>query len=540
MNEILTQNKKDNYFTGHFSNRLVFFVLEIIIFIAGYWQIKNLGLYGDDWGASTFLFHSDMNEAVKEWWQYGSGEISNFRMLAVMIPVLWFYAFKLFGLIGISFLNFVVYLSLSYFLFLLLKQKISNSGTLFGALLFALYPTNNAYLWQVTMSYAIALLAVFAACLFFSKQKWFLSLIFLLISIFINEGVFFIFFISLLPSREEGFSWPILKQKGMKWLVIVLGIVIIYVFFRVTFELKGITGGNRTVSVLHNFNLAAYIFQFVKSYGVVLLISFSAAVWKIYFSFKIWHLAVGVAVFLLSFVLLNFSKTEWNQIKNRESLIVMLMGLMLIIAGRYYGFYYVPSINVLNLDTRYYFAASVGGAVFFAGFFEYLQQKLKYQKLIIILACTMFGMLAIFRFEVQKDYADSFKEAKNLWKQLVYSAPAVPENSLVVVNIPDKILGKPVGLFEAAGDLRITTRKMYNKRVDFVSSPFIQHLKIDERLVCLDSAPIYNSECFNKDKVYIFEWKNNQLGQVAGTALQAESGGVVQKIPDNFRRGILK
>ncbi|MBL8030451.1 MAG: hypothetical protein JNN11_04355 [Candidatus Doudnabacteria bacterium] len=495
-------------------------VLGVIIFFTGYAKARSIGLYGDDWGAATFLFEDNVRDAVKDWWHFGSGEISNFRMLDSVLPILWFYAFRLGGMLGVVLVSFFIYWGLAVLLFKILTKSLSVRTAFFGSLLFALYPTNNAYLWHVTLSYSVALLLVFWAVLLFKQSSYKKSLAVLLASILVNEGVFFIYFLAMLPNVGENVTRNSLWANLKKWLFIVFGILVVYVAARVGAEVTGITGGNRAVSVLGSFNLFAYIAQFIKSFAVVLVIGFAGIFWKIYNAFSSSHIWAGVLTSVLAFVSLRYLKViELNNLNEksdrRVALFAVLIGLMLIVAGRYYGFYYVPSINILNLDSRYYFAASVGGAVFFAGVFEHLQARyFMLHKLWLIIMCVTLGLCGLMRFEVQKDYADATIEAGSFWKSLHPVVLGAPENSFLYVQIPERVLGRPVGLFEASGDLRNLLPKMYDSGVRGVTSAYVQKVVYEEDRVCLNSSPFYFNTCFQNKDFYSFEWKDGELRQL--------------------------
>lgn len=513
----------------------IFLALGIIIFVTGYWHLGSLGIYGDDWGASTYVFQPNITRAVSDWWRAGAGEVANFRLLDSVLPVFWYGVFQLFGLKGIIVFNFLCFFVLSWLFYLILKQHVSWITAFLAAVIFSLYPTNNAYLWQVTLSYTLSLICVFSAVLLFYKQRLGWTLFFLLAAIFINEGTFFIFSLALLFPGTQKISE--FKPILIKWLKIVIPLTLIYGFTRIGLEMVGLTGGNRAVSILHNFNLASYIFQFFKAEAVVLLISWALAAWKLYYYFNVNYIFIGVLAAVISFFgLLQIQKNSIEQKSFTRPLLLILAGLILICAGRYYGFYYVPSINSLNLDCRYYFAASVGGAVVFAGLFEFLLKKYTRARLaLFIVAALLVGYLVSFRIAVQNDYAVAWNESKKIWKELLLVLPHVPENSFLYVEIPGKKLGKPVTEFEAVGDLRVTLGLLGRNDILAVTSPFVTNLSLSGTEACVTSPPFYSNRCFPKDKAMGLVWRDRKFDNLFG-AFSLDVRGLV--VPESFYKVI--
>ncbi len=515
-----------------YAGKLVFLSLALIIFISGYLHLKSMGLYGDDWGASTYVFQPNIGGAVKEWWNAGSGEIGNFRFLAVIIPILWYILFAIFGQIGPVILNFLVFTLLAYLFFKILQNHVSTTAAFFGAVLFALYPTNNAYFWQVTLSYDLAMLAVFSAIIFYYKNKIWQTILLLIISLLLNEAVFFVFALALLPPKTLEFL-P-LKNNFKSWLKVVLPILIIYALVRVGVEAFGLIGDSRAVNSLHSFQLFSYLKQFVTGQAVVLIISYGLMLWKLRHSFMPVDIIIGLLCGSLVFwqLIINKGTEAVNSIGSKINYLLIL-GIILIFAGRYYGFYYVPSINVLNLDSRYYFAASVGGALFFTAIFQWLMIKVK-PNVIIGLASGLIIFLGMLRWEVQRDYVTAYQSSSLIWQQILSQVKSPADDLFLVIDIPQRTLGNPVGLFEAMGDLRVLAPRLYDSSIVAVSTPYIQNLNKKDDNWCLNSSPFYLNKCFSSKNTVQMNWKNNQLILVNGDLNLLNSGTKPAHIPINF------
>ena len=525
-----------NFWLNHKSGLIVFIALAAVIFVAGYWHANSIGLYSDDWGASTYLFQHTLGQAVVDWWHHGSGDVTLFRFLVVATPILWYWAFGLFGSTGVVLLNYVCFVGLAFLFFLLLKKHVSLPVAFAGALLFALYPCNNAYLWQVTMSYTLALLAMFGALLCYYRGRYFWSVLLLVASVFLNEAVLFLFVLALLPPGSV--SWPQIKVQVKTWLKLMIPVLVLYVGIRLVSESLGITGGDRTVYVLQHFQLIPYLRQFITGEAVVLVIAYAAIVWKILHAFSWSSVLVGLFTAFVAWWTIRGQLTSGGQERAlTRTLYLVLAGAILICAGRYYGFYYIPSFNVLNLDTRYYFAASVGGAVLYAGVLQWLLERFGRRVFIVLFSITIL-VLSMARWEVQQDYAAGFRESSRVWQQLLAKVAAPAAGTFIVVDIPDRELGKPVGLLESLGDLRDLMPKLYNGDVAAASSPYIQNLTISGNQTCVDSTPLYNHACFPSANFVYLRWENSQLTLAQGNPALLTEGPDVQSVPKNFLKAL--
>lgn len=493
---------------------LVFFSLAAIIFITCFIRFQSFGLYGDDWGAGTYLFKSTTVDALQGWIEW-KGEIGNFRPLAILLPLFWYGGYYFFGLAGVFLVIWTVYIILSFFFYQILRTRMSGIAAYGAALIFALYPTNNFYLWQVTMTYPVGLIFIFLAVWFFWKDKKVISLFFLLCGALVNEATFFIFLLALLP--KEKFSWQTFRAAIFRWTQPFGGALVIYSVARIIAERTGVITGGRLAHAAHVFNIWDYIAQFIKAIVVVLMSSWAFIFWKIIHNFRISHLLFGVITVIIVYCMWKLFEGERHE-STLPYWYILIMGVVLICAGRYYGFYYIPSLNVLNLDSRYYFASSVGGAVFIAGLIEVLRSKGVYiQRAGLVVCAIVLLFLAVAKYEIQRDYVVAWQEAKAIWRELLYRVPALKEGEAVIITIPPHTLGKLVVANEAVGDLRQFVPQVYGAgSLGFLSTQ-IQASRREGVRTCIDSSPFYTGLCIPTDHVYYFAWDGRNLlpfGQV--------------------------
>jgi hypothetical protein len=505
-------------------------MLAGVFFLACFLHFRSFGVYGDDWSAGTYLYHNSLGAALREWWAMGSGEIANFRPLAIILPIMWYFVFQFAGLAGVALVIYILYLSLGWLLYKLLKRSLSPLVALVASLLFLVYPTNNFYLWQVTSTYPLSLIFLFCGVNFFYRKNYWLVFCFLLLSLLVNEGVFFLFFIALLPTQKLA-NLKELVAPFSRWLAVTLPAVVLYGILRVVLEAKGIISGGRAVEVLGHFQLVAYAGQFVKSYLVVLVSSWGFVGWKLLYFARPADFLIGSAVAAIS-VPVFWRMAKFNNPAGAGKIpvwYIMVMGLALIIAGRYYGFYYVPSINVLNLDSRYYFAASLGGAVFFAGVLEYLIRRFSFKRGMVVILLVLalgFGTLAAFKSSVQRDYTVSWSQAKAVWRSLLSSVPSLQPGQVIILNTPPVVLGELVGLNQGLGDLHLLIPRIYDSAATGYVNSSITAMTFPKNLVCI-TTPLEHF-CSSKDNVLFFD--------ISGTRVVPEknyyfSPGVVQHIP---------
>jgi hypothetical protein len=427
----------------------------------------------------------------------------------------------------------------------LARKFIGAHSAIILALLFSLYPTNNFYLWQVTMNYQLGMLLMLLSIFFFWKNRYFYSLILFIVSLLVNEATAMLFVLAILPVVIHSFSSELqsgimpkvrslLKQKATQiWLWLFFGIIFVYGISRIIAEKTGLINGGRLVSVLGHFSLILYLKQFVTGEITVILLSWAVAGWKILYYTNVSSILIGVIVALLVLVFLRFC-TE-RPLGSFKPLYLVLLGIILIIAGRYYGFYYIPSINVLNLDSRYYFSASLGGAMVITGLLEWLRLRYLNFMSYLIIVCLMFGFLGMFKFQVQTDYSNSWTAAKKIWQTIFAEIPALPAGSLVYVDVPGNNLGKLVGAFQGMGDLRILIPYFYGNGASGISTPYIQNMKQNVGELCFDSAPFYKNQCYSQNLILTFKWQNGELVQTSGN-LSITKNGSKPKIPDGVKR----
>jgi len=523
-----------DFFKSHKIDLTLCAVLCAVLAFVGYSYFRHFGIYGDDWGASTYLYQNNLRSAVSMWWHAGSGEIENFRLLAVIIPIIWYGAFHLFGFFGVILINFLLYAGLAILFYFILKQHLSRSAAFLGALLFAIFPTNNAYLWQVTISYALALLAVFGAILLFNKNKFWQSALILACGLLINEAVFFVFFLSVLAPQTQKLSWAGFKPRFKKWLQIVAPMIISYIIFRLALEITGITGGNRATNALHQLHLVAYAMQFAYAIAIDLVIAWGVSLWKILHYHQAIDFAVGVAAALAAWF---FSRKLSRSSENiSKPLYVIVLGLILICAGRYYGFYYVPSVNVLNLDSRYYFASSVGAAMCFAGLLQWAWDFFAGWKKYIptVLLCLMVFVAAMSRFEVERDYARAWQNAQKFWQTFLAAIPSLPDKSVLIVNVPARSVDQPVGVSEAMGDLRSLVPLFYGKDELGAGTLGMQSIDVGQSQVCFTSSPFFFDYCVDNARVTGLVWDGGRLIRTYGR--WPLSGPNKASLPPNIKK----
>lgn len=481
-------------------------MLAGVFFLVSFLHFRSFGVYGDDWSAGTYLYHNSVSAALWEWWAQWGGEIANFRPLAAILPLIWFVVYQYLGLAGVFLVIYGLYVFAGWLLYKLLKKSLSPLVALTASMLFLVYPTNNFYLWQVTATYPLSLIFLFGAAHFFKSKRYLFVFCSLLASLLTNEGAFFLFFIAMLPTQKLA-NWKEFFAPLYGWLAVTLPAVLLYGIVRVILETKGLIAGGRAVGVLGHLNAISYLSQFVKSYLVVLVTSWGFAAWKILHFFRWPDLVIGLTAATVStWVFWKISKLKSKEEAGSiPAWYIMAMGLVLIIAGRYYGFYYVPSINVLNLDSRYYFAASLGGALFFAGLLEYLIQRWRSKQgaIIILLALSLiFGFLAVFKSSVQRDYEASWVQAKAIMRSFLSAVPSLQPGQVVILNTPPVVLGELVGPMQVLNALHLLVPRIYNPAARGYISANISGLSFQEKQICITAIPDYF--CVPKDKVLFF------------------------------------
>ena len=505
----MQSNAIKNFFKRilHSPDFLALIMLAGVFFLVCFLHIKSFGVYGDDWSAGTYLYNNSAMAALWEWWVHWGGEVANFRPLAAILPLMWYFVFKYWSLTGIFLLIYGLYLAAGWLLYAFLKKSLSPLVAVAASLLFLVYPTNNFYLWQVTATYPLSLIFLFSAIHLFYKKRYGWVFCLLLFSLLVNEGVFFLFFLALLPDHKLA-DWKELAAAFLNWISVTLSAVVLYAILRITLEAKGIIVGGRAVGVLGHLHIFSYLAQFVQSYLVVLLTSWCFAAWKILFFGRAADFVIGIIVAAISaWVFLSLNRIAAPaRVDKIPAWYVMVMGLLLIIAGRYYGFYYVPSINTLSLDSRYYFAASLGGAVFFAGLLELLIQRWRSKQagvIILLVLSLTFGFLAVFKASVQRDYQASWRQAKAIWLNLFKAVPNLQPGQVVILQTPPVVLGELVYWPQALGDLRLIIPRIYNPAARAYASGNISGMSFQQSQICFTAPPEYF--CVPKDKVLFFK-----------------------------------
>jgi len=519
---------------------LIFFSLTAICFAANFLRLRSFGVYGDDWSAGTYLYNNSFLGAVKQWiiWP---GELANFRPLAIILPILWYWAYALFKIAGV-YLVIGGFYSVMFFLgYKVLSQRVSVFTAYLASVVFILYPTNNFFVWQVATTYPMGLILVFAAVLNYWKQRRAAAFVLLLCSALANEGLLFLFALALLP--KEKITWSELKRDIWPWAKFMSGLVLLYTMVRAGFELSGFTRGSRLVEAAHTFNIVSYLTQFFKAIFVELLLSWGFAGWKILHAFSFSHLAVAIVIIAIAF------GTVWLLMRKGETAVpsplpywyLLIAGLVLICAGRYYGFFYVPSINVLNLDSRYYFASSVGSFVFVAGIIEMsLRQKFfKWKYLSAGILCLAIFFLALFKYEIQLDGVNAWTGSKNLLGQMFTQIPALHKGEAVIINMPARVLGDVVETSQAVPDLRLFFPIVYGPGTSGFLSAYIQSQSNTSAGLCLNLTSVAANYCINKADLYIFTW-NGQSLIPHGNSPSLQNRPTAQNIPNYLKLELAK
>ncbi|MBI5530069.1 MAG: hypothetical protein HY918_01035 [Candidatus Doudnabacteria bacterium] len=535
-------NKKIKLF--FLSDLGIFIMLSLVVFIANFLYFKNFGIYGDDWDAGIYLRFNGLREGVHYWWSVWAGEINNFRPIAVILPIVWFYFFKFFGLPGVHFSIFLIHATAAFLIYKYFSGYAEKYIAFLGALFFALYPTNNAYLWQVATTYVLSLCFVLLSVLSYQKKYKFLAAFLFLFSVLVNEATAMLFVLALIPKHTVSRAEFIKQFKEFAYFFI--PILALYIAVRVGFEHTGLIVGGRTKGLLNNFKFSVYLFQFIQAFAVVFFTSWGLAGWKIIQNFKdlnwlTW--LVGIAIF--AFIRASF-ETELFKDKNQESLranylYFLIGGFVLIFAGRYYGFYFQPSINTLNLDSRYYYAASLAGPVFLVGLLIYAKANFsKFWPNIVTLVAIILGILGIFKISVQRDYANAWLASKEFWRQEIKAFPALRENELVVVYVPKRKLGQLVGVGEAIGDLRKLFPFVYGPTVNGVTTFLTQSIDQTPESFCINSHPFWINRCFQKNNVEVLTFEDNKLVLRKKANPSPDSRSFEQNLPEALKNIILK
>ncbi len=515
-------------------NSLVFFSLALVTFIALFIRFRGFGMYGDDWGAGSYLLQHSTADAIKGWINW-RGEIDNFRYFAIIVPALWYFSYHLLGLPGVFLSMAAIYVALYFCAYKILSQRVSPLAAYLATVIFILYPTNNFYLWQVTTTYPLALVFVFLAVWYYWKKNWAAAFLLLTCSAMINEAVLFIFVFALIPDKPVNFKEILVMF--WRWLKLTFSLVIIYGATRAAFEYFGFIHTPRLSYSAHNLNLISYAAQFFKATAAVLGTSWAFVAWKILHNFHPSQMAIGLVVIAI------FVETLWLMRSKSQAWAwpiipywyLFVAGVVLIFAGRYYGFYYVPSVNILNLDSRYYFASSVGGLVFFAGLIEFfLQEKFgKFKNWLLAFLCILVGVLSVFKYEVQTDYVVAWQDAKSLWKQVLAEAPSLSRGEVLVVDLPAHPLGTLVDIGQSLGDFRLFVPKIYGPDTTGFGTNIILGVKKTPTSICINSGAVLSNYCTQPSKVYFFQWHDSTLLPV-GDSKNLQARQVNQNVPEEM------
>ena len=485
--------------------------IAIILFLAGFNKIGHFGVYSDDWIGGTYITAQNALDAAKQW-LIPSGEMSNFRPLAVIESLFWYFGYISFGLFGVFFTIYLIQLLATILIYIVFKRLIGNTNAFFGALLFILFPTQSFYLWQVTSTYFLALSFILLAVITWQKKARWWSVLLLLISLLINESVFGLFILAIIPSKWEG--WKVWFEKSRSWFLTVIPVTFIYATTRIIYENYWLVQGGRIVGSFGHFNFFQYIIQFFKAASLDLILAIPIAGWKILYNFNTinWsYVAIVAFVVSIFFYLIDKKslKTEEFNVKY-----IILVGFILLFAGRYYGFYYIPSINILNLDSRHYFASSIGAAMIITAIISWLASKnLKWYRFTTIFTTLLIIYLCIFKISLQTDYVQAWSEAKKLLPEVIENTKYLGDSEAIVINLPPKQLGKIVDVGVGIGDLRITIPKLYGQGHYGISSNYIQQIIHKNQQTCFNSMPIYI--CFPSDHVTWFEWDGFSLKRLS-------------------------
>ena len=516
MNLISSASLKEKIKNFISTDYAVLILIAGITFFACFYYFKSFGIYGDDWDAGTYWRFNSLNQGLHYWWSVWAGEVNNFRPLAAALPIMWFYSFKMFGLPGVFLSIYLVHALLGFLIYKFFSKITEKDISILGALFFVLYPTNNAYLWQVATSYVLSLCFIMGAVLAYKAEKRkLIAIILLFISLLINEAPIMLFFMVLIPEQKISLKefWESLK----KFLLFFLPIVFVYAFARISAEHANLIVGGRTKNLVGSFHLFAYIFQFLQAVFVVTCMSWVLAVWKMVKDFHAigygaWLIA-GLEFFIIRAIIFNksFLANTKEKIEN-NFFYFFIAGLLLIIAGRYYGFYFQPSINTLNLDSRYYYAASFGGVVMLVGVMLFFKTRFpQYWKYTLTFFISLIAFLSVFKHSVQLDYANSWTQAKIFWQQFVKQYPSLKDGELAIVYVQPRELGHLVGVGEAIGDLRKVFPYVYKSNVYAVTTFLTQSINFEKDAVCINSHPFWENKCFSTGSVDVLEFKNQNL-----------------------------
>lgn len=490
---------------------VIFFSLAIFTFLSCFITFRSVGLYGDDWGAASYLTSHSTIGALRGWIQW-HGEIDNFRPLAGLSSVIWYWGYYWFGLSGVALSIWAAFSVLYYLTYVILSKFVSPLSAYFATILFILYPTNNFYLWQVTTIYPLSLILVFSAVLLYWRKQRPLAFLFYLAAALTNESTLFIFLLALLPA--EKISFQDLKKSFFSWLKLSSVAIVLYAAVRVISEKIGWVKGGRLAYVLKTFNLLSYIAQFIKGLFIVLFVSWGFVAWKIFTSFKPSQLLAGLLAVALAYLIwIVLQKYPAVPTVRPPAWYLLVAGAVLVCAGRYYGFYYVPSINVLNLDSRYYFASSSGAVIFFAGLIETVVQSkvYKYKTFFTLLMFAIIFCLGVFKYEVQLDYVNAWTEAKNFWHQLITKVPALEPGETILVDFPDRTIGNLVSSGVAIGDLGVFVPGVYGQQTHGFVLSQIESSTTSGDQKCLDATPDITNLCVDQGKIYYFKWDGTTL-----------------------------
>ncbi|WP_155306409.1 hypothetical protein [Desulfosarcina widdelii] len=407
---------------------------------------KDFGLYIDDYYRITKILISIREGVVEILTTIFSSPVNVRPLHGAFIYALSYAGFSFGGLGGIYIIGFVILSINAILCFVLINTLAKNELTsLIGSLAFVLYPASTTKIW-ITAALGIqpAITLVLLAFVFYLKEMQWLSYLFVVISLFCYETVYWVFFAAPL------FFYPwnrSIQNKVLKHGIIMACIFAAFFIFKIVGSdprLQDSSVSNLLLKSIEHlvegpfYNLRGQLFFLVKTATIINT------------SDIIFLIIVSMAITLVISIVGSRKENDNRDLHlirngtlvasgnplfkgNMGNYKLTLIGMVMLILA------YPLTLNgsvqtVYGMESRFHLSASIGTAFIYAGvcarilsFFDNLKKGTIGRFLLSIMA----SLLLLNGIQIQKDYRDAYCVQRRFWQDFLNSYHNFREDTLI-------------------------------------------------------------------------------------------------------------
>ncbi len=519
----------------------IFIILGILVFIAHYWNFRQFGLYEDDYIVSDGMSFT--------WAQIRANFIAS--IVSFERPVGFFtitfipyLSAKAGGLGLLHLIGFLIVWLNAALVFLLIRNRFSQTNALLGAIIFVLFPgdtTKGLLIHALHLQQSLAYLLL--ACICYVKNKKTLSYALVILSLLTYES-------AILPF----FAVPLLAYKWDKAIIkkIVIHLVVMMVILAVYTAIRLYVGDGRMVTmagsptdtavrILSSMILGPAVsgLTFVIRPVTALRDFFSTGLSGYgYYGMTIILLVLAWSLLRLKSVSKPIAYTAQNAVLKMSSSIatlkidfsimseeivktskLALIGLIVVIISYALAFTHFPPIAITGRATSVHLASTIGWSFLGSGLLglalQFGEMHGKRNATAIIIA-IYFSLLALFHLKVQDDYVKSWKMQREFWREVVKLSPDMTEKTIIFFDKKGLIETSYIQTFSWA--VPVTLEQIYSFPIQWERPPRVFPRPAESEVSVGDSTIRWQvptarwwsySDVQEKENIIFLQYENN-------------------------------